>query len=78
MTIDKIREELLCNKGKKVKLHVFGSRNKKEKFICYIDKIYENLFTVKAKQDDMIVTRSYSYIDVLTKTVKIEFPQNIS
>ena len=58
MTISKIKNLLSSLIGKRVKVIYYG----------YIYKLYQNVFLIK---DDECCAKSFSYVDVLTKTVKI-------
>lgn len=67
--VAKRRAELLC--GMKVKLKVNEGRNR---FVFYegnIDKLYPCVFTFKAEICGEERTLSFSYVDMLTKKVKI-------
>lgn len=68
MTIEKIKRNIYRSKGKNVKIVCHGSRNKKEVYDGRIDEIYNYIFTIKSYDN---VTKSFSYCDVLTKTVII-------
>ena len=68
MTIEKIKKNIYRSKGKDVKIVCRGSRNKKEIYDGKIDEIYNYIFTIKSYDNS---TKSFSYCDVLTNTVKI-------
>lgn len=68
MTIDKIKTNITKDKGKKVKIKINGSRNKKEEYNGIIEEVYNCIFTVK---DEKKKLKSFSYSDILTKTVEI-------
>ena len=68
MTVSKIKAYLHFNIGKKIKIIYYGSRNKREIYEGFILKLYQNVFVVKLLSGDI---KCFSYIDVLTKTVKI-------
>lgn len=65
MNIDKIKNQILELCSKKLKLKVNIGRNKYEYFEGYIDKIYQNIFTVKTNKG----LKSFTYSDVATKMV---------
>ena len=68
LTIKKIKIILNDLVGKKVIVIYNGGRNKKEKYYGVISKLYRNIFTIKL---DNGIIKSFSYCDVLIKTVKI-------
>lgn len=68
MNIKDIKRYLRYKVGSNVIIVYYGSRNKKEKYHGIIDKIYDNIFTIKLSND---VIKSFSYIDILTKTIQI-------
>ncbi len=68
MTISKIKKLLSGLIGKKVKVIYYGSRNRKEVYYGCIYKLYQNVFLIR---NDECCAKSFSYVDVLTKTVKI-------
>jgi len=57
-------EELI---GKTATIKYNLGRNKYEKYDCIIKEAYNYIFLVEAKG----MTKSFSYVDVLTKNVKI-------
>lgn len=68
--IDKIKKELNDHLGKKVIIKYNLGRNKFEEYDVVIDTLYDHVFTVKL--DDKFV-KSFSYSDIITKTIKINF-----
>lgn len=68
LTLKKVKIILNDLVGKKVIVIYNGGRNKKEKYCGTVLKLYRNIFTIKLDND---VIKSFSYCDVLTKTVKI-------
>lgn len=68
MNIEKIKEQILDLKGKEVSLLVNLGRNKEETYVGTIENVYPKLFIVKV--DNII--KSFSYSDVLTKTIVIK------
>ena len=56
-------------KNKKLKIKVNIGRNKYEYYEGYIDKIYQNIFTINTNKG----LKSYTYADIATKTVKLMF-----
>jgi len=72
MNINKIKLMMTSLKGKDVKIRVNVGRNKYEYYEGIIDEIYTNLFTLKVKD----LTKSFTFSDVLTKTVQIKVCEN--
>ena len=68
MTIEKIKKKINRSMGKDVKIICRGSRNKREEYVGKIDASYNYIFTIKSDDNS---TKSFSYCDVLTKTVQI-------
>ena len=67
MNINKIKDEVIALKDKKLKIKVNIGRNKYEYYEGVIDKIYNNLFTVNTNKG----LKSYTYTDVAIKQVII-------
>ncbi len=70
MIINNIKIKVSENIGSKVKIMVFGSRNKNEEYFGIIHEVYDQVFIVKLLNNDI---KSFSYVDVLTKTVQMIF-----
>ena len=68
MNIKIIKNYLKSKVGSNVIVIYYGSRNKKEKYYGIINNVYDNIFTIKLINGDI---KSFSYIDVITKTVQI-------
>ena len=68
MNIKDIRRYLKYRVGSNVIIVYYGSRNKREVHRGIIDKIYDNIFTIKLNND---LVKSFSYVDILTKTIQI-------
>ena len=73
MTISQVREELNNHIGKKVIIKYNLGRNKYEKYNVIIKKLYNNIFLVELKNNENIFIKSFSYTDVITKTIKIDY-----
>lgn len=72
MTITKIKEELLEHVGDSATLNYNLGRNKYETYEVVIKKLYNNIFLVELKDETRIV-KSFSYTDIITKTIKIHY-----
>ena len=70
MTIKKIKEELINHIGKNATIKCDLGRNKFEEYDVVIKNIYNHVFIVKLKNDEL---KSISYTDVITKTIKINY-----
>lgn len=73
MTIDTIKEELNNHIGKKAIIKYNLGRNKYEKYEVTIKELYSNVFLVEIMSNDYNTVKSFSYADVITKTIKIDF-----
>lgn len=69
MTIEKIKENLTENVGNKVRITFNVGRNKIEEFDAIIKETYKFIFIVETENEN----KSFSYSDVLTKTVELHF-----
>ena len=65
MNIDKIKLKVKELSNEKLNLKVYIGRNKYEYYEGIIDKIYNNIFTIKTNKG----IKSFSYADVATKIV---------
>ena len=68
MNIKDIKRYMLSKIGAKIIIIYYGSRNRKERYIGVLDRIYFNVFTVRLINGDI---KSFSYSDILTKTIQI-------
>lgn len=69
MTIEKIKENLKENLGSEVRIVFNVGRNKTEEFRAIIKETYNFIFVVETENEN----KSFSYSDVLTKTVELHF-----
>lgn len=70
MTIKKIKEDLYNHKGSNAIIRCDLGRNKIEEYNVVINDLYNHVFTVKLKNDEL---KSFSYSDIITKTIKINY-----
>ncbi len=70
MKVDDIRLELCSHIGDTAKILYNLGRNKYEKYDVVIKKTYSHVFIVENENKDV---RSFSYTDVITKTIKIDY-----
>lgn len=68
-TICEIKNELQKHLGKEAIINYNLGRNKYEEYHVIIKQLYDNIFLV----EDNISTKSFSYNDVITKTIKIKY-----
>jgi uncharacterized protein Veg len=67
--IGQIREKLNDYVGEEVVIKYNLGRNKYEKYNVIIKELYENIFIVESDN----IKKSFSYKDVLTNTIKIDY-----
>ena len=67
MNINKIKEYIKSIKDNRIKIKEYIGRNKYEFYEGKIEKIHNNIFTVKTNN----VIKSFSYSDIATKNVII-------
>ena len=69
MTISKVKRELLEHLGEIVSIKYDLGRNKYEEYEAIIKELYDYVFLV----DTNLGVKSFSYIDVITHTIKIDY-----
>ena len=69
MTISKVKKELLEHLGDVVSIKYSLGRNKYEKYEAIVKELYDYVFLVECDN----VVKSFSYIDVITKVIKIDY-----
>ena len=69
MTISKVKKELLEHLGDAVSIKYNLGRNKYEEYKAIIKELYDYVFLVECDN----VIKSFSYIDVITKVIKIDY-----
>ena len=69
MTISKVKGQLLEHLGDTVKLKYNLGRNKYEEYEAKIKELYDYVFLVECDN----VVKSFTYIDVITKVIKIDY-----
>ena len=68
--INKIINDLRLNSLKRLKITVNNIRNKSEYYTGNIIEMYERIFIVECEDR---IKRSFSYIDILTGNIEIEY-----
>lgn len=71
MTIDSVRSKLNGHIGESVTIKYNLGRNKYEKYNATIKELYTNIFIVEV--DKFHIVKSFSYSDVITKVIKIDY-----
>jgi len=69
MTISKVKGELLEHLGDIVSIKYNLGRNKYEEYEAKIKELYDYVFLVECDN----VVKSFTYIDVITKVIKIDY-----
>jgi uncharacterized protein Veg len=72
MTLQEIKNKVSNNIGNDVVIRYNLGRNKVEKYNVRITKTYKNVFIVESN-DKKSEVKSFSYTDVMTKTIKIDY-----
>ena len=73
MTIEKIKNELYKHIGDVATIKYNLGRNKFEKYDVVIKELYNHVFLVEVKKVHNCELKSFSYSDVITKTIKIDY-----
>ncbi len=71
--IDNLRDDINKQVGKEVKVARVRGRKKKEVVNGTIYSTYPSIFTVAIKNGSSTTLCSYSYVDILTKVIKLNF-----
>ena len=69
MTISSVKKEMLEHLGDKVSIKYSLGRNKYEEYEAKIKELYDYIFLV----DTDLGVKSFSYIDVVTKVIRIDY-----
>jgi len=69
--LDQIKQDLESYIGKKIKLRANRGRKKVIEAEGVLEKTYPKLFVVKLDKTSSVKRMSYTYADVLTKTVEL-------
>lgn len=72
MTISKIKEDLSNHLGEEVTILYDVGRNKVEEYSAIIKALYNYVFLVEVISSNKEIL-SFSYSDVITKTIKISY-----
>ena len=69
MTISSVKKEMLEHIGDTISIKYNLGRNKYEEYEAKIKELYDYVFLV----DTLYGTKSFTYIDVITKVIKIDY-----
>lgn len=69
----KLKQSLITYVGKSVLIKYNLGRNKYEEYEAKIKELYNNVFLVELENNINKEIKSFSYNDVITKTIKINF-----
>jgi uncharacterized protein Veg len=73
VTIKNVKEELTKHLGDEVTIKYNLGRNKYEKYNVKLKKLYDYVFTVELEKKKSKEIKSFSYSDVITKIIKIDY-----
>lgn len=73
MTLQEIKEKVNKNIGNDVTIKYNIGRNRIEKYNVKIKQTYKNIFIVETKNKNNKEIKSFSYADIMTKTIKIDY-----
>ena len=73
VTIKNVKEELTKHLGDEVTIKYNLGRNKYEKYNVKLEKLYDYVFTVELEKKKSKEIKSFSYSDVITKIIKIDY-----
>lgn len=73
VTIKNVKEELNKHLGDEVTIKYNLGRNKYEKYNVKHKKLYDYVFTVELEKKKSKEIKSFSYSDVITKIIKIDY-----
>lgn len=73
MTLQEIKTKLNNNIGNNVTIKYNIGRNKIEKYNVKIKETYNNIFIVEINNKEKTEIKSFSYTDIITKTIKIDY-----
>ena len=73
MTLQEIKNKVNNNIGNEVIIRYNIGRNRIEKYNVRIKEAYKNIFIVETNNKNNIEIKSFTYTDVMTKTIKIEY-----
>lgn len=73
LTVHTVKEELNKHIGDELTIKYNLGRNKFEKYHVKLKKLYDYVFTVELDEKKRKQIKSFSYTDVITKIIKIDY-----
>ena len=73
MTLQEIKTKVNNNIGNNVTIKYNIGRYRIEKYNVKIKEAYKNIFIVEAENKNNIEIKSFTYTDIMTKTIKIDY-----
>jgi uncharacterized protein Veg len=73
MNIDIIKEQLIDHIGEDAIIKCNLGRNRMEEYTATIKKTYNHIFLVEVKDRQTKYIKSFSYSDIITKTIHIDY-----
>ena len=73
MTLQEIKNKVNNTIGNEVTIRYNIGRNRIEKYNVKIKEAYKNIFIVETSNKNNIEIKSFTYTDVMTKTIKIDY-----
>lgn len=73
MTIAHVKKDISDHMGKTVRIKYNLGRNKYESFDATIKEMYDCIFLVRLENKTNPEIKSFTYSDVLTKIIKIDY-----
>lgn len=73
MTISSVKKNLLEHLGDNVSIKYNLGRNKYEEYEAKIKELYDYVFLVECDNNGVEFIKSFTYIDVITKVIKIDY-----
>ncbi len=73
MTIEQVKYELKNHIGDDVTIKYHLGRNKYEQYRVTIKELYNYVFLVEMKNEYTKEIKSFSYSDIITKTIHIDY-----
>jgi len=75
MNINIIKNKLNDHIGEKVRIKFNIGRNRTEEYDAIIKELYKCIFVVQINEGENKLTKSFTYSDIITKTIRITFDE---
>lgn len=73
MTVQEIKRDLRKHIGEYATIEYHLGRNKYEEYQVKIKELYNYVFLVEEEKENTCEIKSFSYSDILTKTIRINY-----